>query len=144
MPAVTKLDSGVYEVEVSIFGDPKLKVELSARGVPPKYANWEEQYVKPYEFHEVLKRAAEETLFTGNQYFAVINDGTNNMEGFPFTTYKGVMDYCHTPGLQKVRGHCSIFATRVDSGTTLKIVMFKETSTEIPLWNAKETLAELK
>lgn len=98
-----------------------------------------------FDLSETLKRASEEVIFSGNKYFALINNGTNNLNGFPLTKYSDLVAYCYPYQEKKanfvdqVKGDkCSI-----NTETNLKIVMFKDQIPGLYLWDANQTLKDL-
>jgi hypothetical protein len=98
-----------------------------------------------FSLEERLKRASEESLNSNKKYFALINDGTNNLEGFPLIHYADLVAYCFPYNEKNVKfidqGHddkCTVLTQH-----ELKIIMFKEQLPGIYLWDAKATLNDL-
>lgn len=99
------------------------------------------------EFYEAVKKAAEETLKSNKKYFAVLNLGIDNSNGFPLNTYQEVFNYCYAPAdkdasFHKLKGTCKGIVE--GEGVSLKIAKFDEPSENFYLWNAKEVLKDLK
>lgn len=98
-----------------------------------------------FNLSEMLKRASEETIFSGNKYFGILSTGTNNLNGFPITNYSDLLAYCfpyqekQTNFVDQGRNDkCSVLTE-----DSLKIVMFKEQAPGLYLWDANQTLKDL-
>lgn len=116
------------------------ETEIRKKLNDPKY--WAMQ-----EFYEAVKKAAEETLKSDKKYFAVLNLGIDNSNGFPLNTYQEVFNYCYASAdkeasFHKLKGICHGIVD--GEGVSLKIAKFDEPSENFYLWNAKKVLEELK
>lgn len=103
-------------------------------------------YISNYQMYEQIKRVSEETLAKDKKFFALIDNGTNNLNGFPITDFKSLQNYCFPYNDEKTYfldqgaySKCSIAGSK-----GLNFVMFKEKIPGIYLWDAEATLKDLK
>lgn len=109
--------------------------------------------LQKFQLQEALKKAAEETLKNGKQFFVLVNSGTNNLYGFPITNHKDLKDFCFVDqgnslndtdfyeGNSKQKGKCSIW---YGDGVRISILPIEKKPTDLIFaWDAKQVLTEL-
>lgn len=138
------------------------RADFSEKLYPPNVINYFERtkadkysvivLSSKFNLQQFIKKAAELTLVNNNKYFAIVNKGVNNIEGFPINNFDSLNSYCFsglsgrkTNFTKKDDDICSMFKySRENIKIELEIVMFKENNQEFDLWDAEQTLKELK
>lgn len=101
------------------------------------------------ENEDVLRRAlieaSEYTIKEGKTHFAIVNDGTNHLIGFPINTFQNLKDYCFKFDREQntIKTQCSFMLFGVKE-IYLKIVLLENTPDyKTNAIEAKRMLAEL-
>lgn len=115
------------------------------RKVNQRY-NQDYSYQYTLKIYEKFKLASEETLYSGNKYFAVVNSGMSNLEGFPISNFDDLISYCFPYYEENSNFVNQLKFDKCSSmyENKLKIIMFKEEVPGIYLWDATKTWNELK
>lgn len=107
-----------------------------------KYSN-----LQKFQLQEALKKAAEETLKNGKQFFVLVNSGTNNLYGFPITNHKDLKSYCFATHGNPF--HDTDFAGKkcdiwYGHGIRISILPIEKKPEDLIFaWDAKQVLTEL-
>ncbi|MDD3466193.1 MAG: hypothetical protein PHE67_03510 [Campylobacterales bacterium] len=90
----------------------------------------------------VMQIAAEQTLSTGNRYFAIVKpDKVSNTNGSMMNTMKEFIDKCYPSTVSLNLNKCGV--AYVGNGSLL-VRMSKNTSDKYLMYDANEVLSELK
>lgn len=113
----------------------------------------EKSNLQKFQLQDALKKAVQETLTNGKNYFVLVNSGTNNLYGFPITNYKDLRDYCFAYHGNKLndtdfqvknnikKGKCDIW---YKDGVRISILPIEKKPTDLIFaWDAKQVLTEL-
>lgn len=113
----------------------------------------EKSNLQKFQLQEALKKAAEETLANGKDFFVLVNSGTDNLYGFPVTSYQNLKNYCFAYHGNKFndtdfqtrnknqKGKCDIW---YGDGIRISILPIDKKSTDLIFaWDAKKVLEEL-
>lgn len=105
-----------------------------------------------FQLYEALKKASEYTLSKNKKYFALINDGANNLSGFPINNYLDLKNYCFA-GVDKKSDFfistrtekCKDISPTNHNITKLHIKVVDDiVASDLHVWDAKAVLVELK